>query len=98
MTKRSGSATARTEEEFDVAVAAGDRGWKDLDVGTAQRGGERRDVVADRLMHHGVADDAALGMLSFRLELRLDQRQQMHRRRRERQRYRQHGLQRDETD
>ena len=64
----------------------------------AERGGEGRDVVADFLMHRRVADDAALGMLSRRLELRLDQRQQMHRRRRQRQRHRQHGFQRNEAD
>src|ERR1700712_1457605 len=81
ITRCSGSATACTEEEFDVAVAAGDRGWKHLDVGAALRGRECRDVVADFLMHHRIADDAALGMFSCGLELRLDQRQQMHRRR-----------------
>ena len=42
----------------------GDRGRKYLDVGAAERSGESRDVVADLLMHGGVADDAALGMLS----------------------------------
>ena len=51
------------------------------------------DVVADFLVHHRVADDAALGMLSLSFELRLDQCQQMHRRRRQRQRNRQHGFQ-----
>ena len=56
------------------------------------------DAVADLLMHHRIADDAALGMLTLCLELRLDQRQQMHRRCRQRQRHRQHGFQRDEAD
>src|SRR6266581_4424015 len=89
MTRCSVSATTRTEEEFDVAVTAGDRGWENLDVGAALRGRERRDVVADLLMHHCVADDATLGMLSCRLELWFDQRQQMHGRRRQRERHRQ---------
>src|SRR5207253_9314741 len=45
MTRR--SATARADEEFDIAVAAGDAGWKHLDIAAAQRSGERRDIVAD---------------------------------------------------
>jgi hypothetical protein len=54
------SATARPDEEFDIAVAARDRRWKYLDVGTAERGCERRDVVADFLVHERVLDDAVL--------------------------------------
>src|SRR5213076_2922633 len=98
MTRRSLSATARAHEEFDIAVAAGDRGREHLDIGAAEGSRECRDVVADFLMHHRVADDAVLGMLSFRLELRLDQREQMHRRGCERQRHRQHRLQGNEAD
>src|SRR5918998_4507872 len=97
MTRRSLSATARAHEEFDIAVAAGDRGRKHLDVGAAEGSRECRDVVADVLMHHRVADDAVLGMLPLRLELRLDQRQQMHGGCGERQRHRQHRLQRNEA-
>src|SRR5882672_11520544 len=98
MTRRSVSATARAHEEFDVAVAARDRRRKYLDIGASKRSRECRDVVTDFLMHHRVADDAALGMPSLRLELRLDQRQQLRRRGGQFQRHWQHGLQRDETD
>src|SRR3954447_22657466 len=96
MTRR--SATACADEEFDVAVAAGDGRWKYLDIAATQRSGEGRDIVADLPMHRRVADDSPFAMLSRRLELRLDQRQQMHRRRRQRQRHRQHQLERDEAD
>src|SRR6266852_1051976 len=77
MTRR--STTARADEEFDVAVAARNRRRKHLDVGASERRHERRDVVADFLVHHGVANDAALGMLSRRFEVRFYQCQQMHR-------------------
>src|SRR6202023_4234399 len=92
------STTARADEEFDVAVATRDRGREYLDAGASERGDEACDVVADFLVHHRIAMDAALGMLSRRLELRLYQCQQMHRRCRERQRHRQHGFQGNETD
>src|SRR6266566_6291260 len=95
---RSRSTTARAEEEFSIAVAAGDRRGEHLDLLASERGREGFDVVTDLGVYGGVANDAALGMLSLRLELRLDQRQQMHRRRRERQRHRQHGFQRNEAD
>src|SRR5215216_6973352 len=98
MTRCSLSATARAHEEFDIAVAAGDRGRKHLNVGAAERSRECRDIVADLLMHHRVADDAVLGVFPLRLELRLDQRQQMHGCGRERQRHRQHRLQGNEAD
>src|ERR1700744_3391524 len=81
---RSFSTTSRAEEEFAVAVTALDRRWEHLDVGAAELFRERRDLVADLLVHGGVADDAALAVFALRLELRLDQRQQMHRRGRER--------------
>src|ERR1700686_1116834 len=96
MTRR--STTARAEEEFEVAVAARDRAWKHLDPGAPELCREGRDAVADLPVHRRIADDAALGMLSRRLELRLYQRQQMHRRRRQRERHRQHGFQRNKTD
>src|SRR6202011_3410025 len=92
------STTARAEEEFDIAVAAGDRRGKYTDVDAAERRRERGDVVANCLMHSRVADDSALGMSSRRLELRLYQREESHRRRRQRQRHRQHGLEGNETD
>src|SRR5882757_425203 len=98
MTRRSVSATARPEEEFDVAVAAGNGGRKHLDVGAAEESGKGRDIVADLLMHYRVLDDAMLGVFPLGLELRLDQRQQMRRCRCQRQRHRQHGFQRNETD
>src|SRR5215211_2099745 len=98
MTRCSLSATARAQEEFDIAVAAADRGRKHLDIGAAERSREGRDIVADFLMHHRIADDAVLGMFSIGLELRLDQRQEMHRRGRQRQRHRQHRLQGNEAD
>src|SRR5579859_4086650 len=92
------STTARADEEFGIAVPAGDRRWKYADVRASERSGERRNVVADLPMHRRIADNSALGMFSRSLELRFDQRQQVHRRRRQRQRHRQHGLERDETD
>src|SRR5665213_2731070 len=96
MTRR--SPTARADEKLDIAVAALDRRWKYLDRGASERSHEGCDVVANFLVHHRIADDAALGMFSRRLDLRLDQRQQMRRRSRQRQRDRQHGLQRNEAD
>ena len=63
------SATARADEEFDVAVAARDRRRKHLDAGASERSRERRDIVADLLMHHRIADDAALGMLALLLAI-----------------------------
>src|ERR1700679_1162010 len=96
MTRR--STTARADEEFDIAVAAGNRGREYPNIRASLRRYERGHVVANFLMHHGVANDAAFGMFARRLELRLDQRQQMHRRRRKRQRYRQHGLEGNEAD
>src|ERR1700742_5059784 len=92
------SATARAEEEFGVAVTARNRGGKDLDLRAALRCRKGRDIVADLSMHGGIADDAALAMLSLRLELRLDQRQQMHPGGGKRQRRPQQRLQRDEAD
>src|ERR1700761_2681586 len=92
------STTARADEEFDVAVSARDRGGEYPYLRAALRRREGGDIVADFLMHRGVADDAALGVFAPCLELRLDQRQEMHRRCRQRQRDRQYRFQRDETD
>src|SRR3981081_2842771 len=72
------STTVRADEEFDVAVAPRDPRRKNRDAGASERGREGRDVVADFLMHHRVADDAAFGMLSRRFELRFYQCEQMH--------------------
>src|SRR5579872_699274 len=92
------STTMRADEKFKIAVTAGDRRGKDADAGAAEGGREGGDVVADFPMYDGIADNAALGMLSRGLELRLDQREQVHRGRRQRQRDRQYRFQRNEAD
>src|SRR5207245_481219 len=63
---RSRSTTAGAEEEFSIAVAAGDRRGEHLDVLASERGREGFDVVTDLGVDGGVANDAALGMLSVK--------------------------------
>src|SRR5437879_2328030 len=67
------STTAASEEEFLVAVAAGDCGWKHRDIPASEPGSERGNVAAHRLVDRGVADDALPDRAARRFELRLDQ-------------------------
>src|SRR5215467_2601127 len=86
------STTPGSDEEFAVAVAAGDRRRKGRDDLAAERRDERGDVDTDCRMRVGIAHDALLEPAALHLELRLDQRDQMAARRRQRERSRQHVL------
>ena len=71
------SVTRGSEQEFGIAVAAGDRRGDDAEHAPAERGDESRDVGADRGVHGGVAHDAFLDLRRAGLELRLDQRDKL---------------------
>src|SRR5437764_514722 len=92
------STTPRPQEEFAVAIAAEDFGWKNFDVAASETGREGGNLAAHRVVHGGIANDTLLDRAAWRLELRLDQREQMAGRRGKLERDRQHVLQRDEAD
>src|SRR5262245_8799046 len=76
---RKASAAPRRDQEFAIAVAAGNGGGDDAFDLPFKRGNERGDVVADGGVDSGIAHDTLLDMASAGFELRLDQRQQLRR-------------------
>src|SRR5262249_38904106 len=96
MTRR--STTLRSDEEFAVSVAAGDRRRKRRDYRAAERGDAHRNVGADRGVDRGIAHDSLLELAAVGdLELRLDERDHVAARFRQSERRRQYVLERDEA-
>src|SRR5712691_2227625 len=91
------SVTLRADEEFAIAVAAGNGGGGDAGDLPAERRDERRGRVADLRVNVRVADDPFFCNTSTRFELRLDQRQQAGRPTRQRERRRHDEPQRHEA-
>src|SRR5215813_9653112 len=93
------STTMRLDEEFAVAVAAGDGRGECRNHRAAERCDEDGDVGADGVMNRWIAHDTLLEVAALRdLELRLYQRKQVRARRREPERGGQHVLEGDEAD
>src|SRR6516165_4305775 len=69
-------AHGRADKELAIAVAACNPRGDDACHVPAERGGQRRNVVANRPMNIGIANDALFQCAAPGLELRLDQRQQ----------------------
>src|ERR1700681_777681 len=96
MTRRS-SAMPRSDQEFAVSVAAGNRRFLRTDDAPALSRDKTLDVGANSLPHRLVADDAFLQMRPSCLDVRLDQHDEFRRRRAECERRGQHELQRDKA-
>src|SRR5690348_4706588 len=92
------SVTRRPEQEFGIAVAAGDWRGDDAEHAPAERTDESGNIGANRRMHGVVAHNAFLYLRRSGFELRFDQGDDLGAMTDQLERRRQHQFQRDEAD